>query len=298
MPLWSAYPAQAEWYVNYNFGNFAPPRARRVLSHFPTYMRDSTLVQSVSKIIASEISSRQMDQFDEILKSTRPSLVRTPGLPLWEAMLGLPANVGDTVDLKRARVLSKTQRRNRMREVDLARVARRYMAGFIGHTTRTIEESRRIPVDNLSGLYTGQTLYFGPERLTIISVESAVSEVVVNRDVSLTSYSVISEAEVQIVVEHDKYIFNVLLNESEILELDALVIGLEAAKPAHLGFRIIALPIITYSDARFTYGGLDTQENYDDALADYDDAARPYDQVVSGSTITYNGANVIYDGTV
>lgn len=254
MPLWGAYPGQAWWYgESDNPAVSMSERQYKVLKMFPQFMRESDLIQGISRAIADETTSRSGDLVSELLRNQRPSLVRSQFIELLETQFGIPVDTTLSIDVRRARVFQKTLRRHRTRLVDIATVVRQFLNGTTTYAIVQVESSKNVRVRDITGFTPGIDIYIGAEKRTIDSIDRETQTLVVDAEVSADAYTLVSDIEVEIIEFPSDYYFVIFLDADSYDSLDPIIEAVNEIKPAHLGYVIARAPGITYNEAGITY---------------------------------------------
>ncbi len=265
--------------VYHNFEAEATERLKRLLRYLPPYLHDSEVIQMFVTVWGEEVSSRLGDQFLAIIRNIRPTTADDTGLELWETLLDLDHNAGDSNDLIIARILAKTVKESKITLISIANVVRFYLSGAKTFTSSTINDSTIVPVKDITGFILGQIIYVGSLRRSIIQIDAANSAFVVNQKVSVSAYSIISEHEVLIdeggvlgsLLDYSDaatdyndatedyggaqlgtYAFDIFVDIGLVFDQTSLINAIKAARPAHLGF-MISSGDIDYSDAAIDY---------------------------------------------
>lgn len=289
MPLWSAHPAQAWWYgESSNPAVTLSERQYKVLRMFPQFMHESDVIQTFSKIISDEATSRVGDLMSEILRNQKPSMARSQFIGLMEAQFGIPVDNTLTTDVRRGRVLSKTLRRHRTRISDIATIVRQFTIGEKTYTAVPINDSKNIQVRDVSGFSVGERIFVGSLPREIISIDRSTQTLVVNTKATVDSYTLVADTEVVVTHNPPSYQFEIFLQAGSYENLEGIILAVKEARPAHLGFRIWETPLVTYNQIGYSYNG-------NNQFEDYDDSGRPYD--TDGTyNVAYTG-DLLYDGT-
>ncbi len=265
--------------VYHDFEAEATERLKRLRRYFPPYLHDSEVIQMFVAVWGEEISSRLVDQFLAIIRNIRPTTADDTGISLWEELLDLEHNIGDSNDLIIARILAKTVKESKITLISIANVVRFYLSGTRTFSSAAIVDSATVPVKDITGFTLGQVIYIGSLRRSIIQIDAANSAFVVDQKVSLPAYSIISEHQVFIdeggvlgslldysdtVAEYNEatqdyggadagtYAFDIFVDIGLIFDQASLINAILAARPAHLGFRILSGDI-DYDDAAIDY---------------------------------------------
>lgn len=245
--------------VYHNFDAEATDRLQRLRRYFPPYLYDSEVIQMFVTVWGEEISSRLVDQTLAVIRNIRPTTADDTGISLWEDLLDLEHNVGDSNDLIRARILSKTVKQARSRVVDIGNVVRFYLTGTKTFTTSAVTNNTRVPVKNLAGLTLGLPIFIGSLSRSIVDIDPAKSEIIVNTPITIHAFALVTKEEVAITETIASYRFTISVDIASILDEAALINAVLEARPAHLGFDILS-GLVNYDDAG---------RNYDDAGVDY-----------------------------
>lgn len=279
--------------VYHDFEVEATERLKRLRRYFPPYLHDSEVIQMFVTVWGEEVSSRLVDQFLAIIRNIRPTTADDTGISLWEELLDLEHNVGDSNDLIRARILAKTVRQARSRIVDIGNVVRFFLTGINTFTISAVMNNTRIPVKSIVGFTVGLPIFIGSLSRSIVDIDPATSEFIVDTPITIHAFALVTQEEVIIDdfslesgfigysdssvtysdpdesyggVSGTPYRFSIFLDISKILDQQALINAVLAARPAHLGFDISS------------------------GTVDYDDAGRNYDD----ASVDYNGLGVIF----
>ena len=276
---------------------------QRVLREFPFFMQESDLHQYMAVMASQEIGSRLRDALDAVYRNSMPSTVEEMGIPYWQILLDYPSLHGDTLEVARARILSKTVRFER-RVTDIANIVRLYLQGNRTYTSASVNQSNLIPVNSIEGFEGGQLIFIGPSRAIITEVDAAASILRLDRDISAHVFELVSDSPVIITqlfpplelydsvnTNYDStnrydsdntgaYFFFIYIEKSRILSLERIIETVTDARPAHLNFMILSYPPLLYSDNNYTYNGVFTDP------ADYNNVGS---YVSSG--LTYGGVS-------
>lgn len=314
---------------------------RKVANQVPDFMQSSELFQLVAVIATQEIDSRVRDVFDTIFRNTVPALVEPAFIPQWSVLLGYPLLANDSNEIARAKILSKTVHSQR-RLIDIANIVRLYLSGNSTYTSATIRNTDLIPVYDPTGFTVGQTVYVGPNLAVITEVNGIEGYIRLDRYVTARIFELVSDSPVIITQIFDPiqtydslgdtydsgrpydapptaaYTFDIFVEKQRIISLQDIIDSVTAARPAHLNFRILAYPPLTYNQNDFTYNGVPVQSDfynsaaqyndngvsyngvssfgsYDSPTETYDNPLRPYDDP-HGSDVLYNGSEVLFGG--
>ncbi len=246
--------------VYHNWVTEATERLNKVRRSFPDFMRESEVIQMFTTAWGEEITSRIADVNLTILRNVRPSTAEQIGFAWWEELLNLEHNVGDSDNLIRARILSKTVKKERSRVVDIATIVRFFLVGTKTFTTLPIENNTRIPVGTITGFSVGTTVYIGSLARSIVSIDVANSTLIVSSPiVKAHAFTIVSQHEITIEEQYSTYFFKIYLDIGLILNQQSLINAILAARPAHLGFSILS-------------GDLD----YEEAATQYEEGGAQY----------------------
>jgi hypothetical protein len=221
----------------------APPRIRRVINYFPTWMRDSAVIHAMSTRIAEEPGSRIPDLFDLIGLAVKPIANTGFLLNLWEETLGLAINPSDGVLFRKAKILTKLIRKQGVKVSDITTIIRFYLNTPRSFTRSAINNSNIIPVDSLIDFFVGQNIFVGSVPATIIGINLQNSSLIIDRNINGHIFEIVTSALVQLEEDFPNYFFTVFLDLSTIYDVFALGRAISESKPAHLDY--ILADIIT-----------------------------------------------------
>lgn len=227
----------------YNDQTHIPTRIARVIRYFPQWQRNSTLIHMFATRIAEEADARVGD-FWGIIGTGHTVLGDDLGLFLdfWSEALNVPISSSEDISTRKAKVLSKLTRINRIRTVDIGTIIRMFLIGpkiFVHDTT--VEESNLVTVNSVSGLFIGQTIFIGATPATILNIDVQSRLLILDRKVTAHAYQVITITRVEIEEIYDQYAFNVFIDFAQIPNQVALLTAIEEAKPAHLDYTVVDL---------------------------------------------------------
>lgn len=307
---------------------------RRILRQYPAFMQDSYFHQLIATIVAQEIDSRAKDLLDSIYRNARPALVEEMGIPYWQTLLDYPSLHGDTLEVARARILSKTVRSER-RVTDIANIVRLYLSGNRTYTADSAIDSNLVIVNSTDGFIVGQLIWIGPVPAIIESIDVATSSFILDRQVTAHIFELVSDSPVIITqvfplknlydsdVPYNSfqsydadnsgaYLFYIFVEKARILSLPNIIEAVTNARPAHLNFMILSYPPITYNDPNYTYNGVFVNSAlYNNAspyntggltyngvsdLGSYDSPTQPYDNPLRRYDDP-NTASILYNGS-
>lgn len=307
----------------------------RVLRQFPFFMQESDLMQWLAVVSSQEIGSKARDTLDDVYRNSVPSTVEQMGIPYWQILLNYPSLHGDTLEVARARILTKTVRFQR-RVTDIANLVRLYLAGNRTYTSASVNHTNLVPVNDVDGFITGQLVWVGPTPAIITEIDALTSSLKLDRDVVAHVFELVSDSPVVItqsfpikelyddvnntfnsIRTYDAdtsraYMFFIFVEKSRVLSLRDIIEAVTDARPAHLNFQILSYPPILYRDPLYTYiGELVDPALYVNAapystpdmtyggisnLSIYDSPSQTYDNAF----VRYNSANetgILYNGS-
>ena len=221
---------------NYEFLKDMPPSIKRILNYFPEFTHESKLIQSMAIGDYEEIRSRLFDLIDQLSENSTGVQANDTGVIFWEEALGLISNPSDSIELKRSNILSKTIRKNRIRNVDIGNIVRLFTIGPRTFTRQQITKEINIPISSLEGFGEGQQIYVGPTLVTIVSVDVGNRLFIVDSPVTAHAYAAVTTKLITVSETFPNYTFNILFNPGDIEDTTAMNEAVEQAKPAHLGF--------------------------------------------------------------
>jgi len=208
-----------------------------------------------------QLSGEETDKIGQLVREIFDNCFATQITELlieyWEDAFNIPHNSSDSIETRRARVLSYTYRHHRIRKVDIATVVREFLSGAKAYVLQSYTDSNKIRVSTTSGFTVGNTVYVGSETTTITEIDISTSELILSDEVSPYPYALVSEQRVEIFEQYADYTFAVVVDETAITNQQPLIDAVEAAKPAHLGWRL--------------YGQTNGLGKYDDILSLLDD---------------------------
>lgn len=298
---------------------------QRVLRQFPFFMQESDLHQYMAVMASQEIGSRVRDTLDAVYRNSMPSTVEEMGIPYWQKLLDYPSLHGDTLEVARARILSKTVHSER-RVTDIANIVRLYLQGNRAYTSASVNNSNLIPVGHgaIEGFEVGQLIYIGPSKAIVTEVDVATSSLRIDRNITAHIFELVSDSPVIITqvfpalelyddenVNYDSthdydasneqaYIFFIYVEKSRILSLENIIEAVANARPAHLNFMILSYPPLLYSDSNYTYNGVFTDPADYNNVGEYASAGLSYNGVsdlgaYDSSTQSYDDPERRYD---
>lgn len=214
-------------------------RSRKILEYFPRWMQPSQLIKDWSIVIANEVTSRVDDLFYMSGRQVRPSTSTELGLPYWQEMLGVPFSSQDSIELKRAKIFSKTVHGSRLRPEDMANIIRFYLSGLHTFVSAQVNNSKTIRVRSLDGFVVGQQIYVGAFLTRIEQIRLDIQALVVEDRISVPAYTLIATSLVEIEEDYGNYLFIIRLDSNTVLDLPSMIDAIERTKPAHLNYQIV-----------------------------------------------------------
>lgn len=237
------------WHGDSDGGGGVPPaevhedteRSRRILEFFPRWMQSSNLIELWSIAIAEEVTSRIGDLYFMWRRQTRPTLVTDDGFPYWFEALQIPDNPSEPADLKRAKILSKFRRANRIRLEDIANIVRFYLDGNITFISSTTTNSKIIQVRDVTGFTPGTQVFIGGFATSIVSIDAGRREFTLADAVTAPAYTVVADSIVEVEEDIPNYAFVIRLDASTVFDLNEMIRAIAEARPAHLDFTVVDL---------------------------------------------------------
>ncbi len=215
------------------------PDIDKILRYFPAIIQDSKLMQAFAVAIFEENNSRINGLARDLVMSTKAEASSETIIGLWETAVDVASEIGANLGARRANVLSKTIRKNRIRTSDLANIARNYIAGSKTYTIHPAVDETVVRVRSIEGFTIGNEIYIGELPVIIVDLIPKTREMVLDREVTAHAYELVTTSLVQIEEIPASYAFNLIIEIEDLLNEQGLIDAIEAAKPAHLNGTII-----------------------------------------------------------
>jgi len=228
-------------------------REQKVLTYFPEFAQRSAVIRSFTKIIAEEQSSRIGDLAEVLKDNMFVQRITELSIAEWKDLYEIVTSQAEAIELTKGRIADKSIRTQKFRGNDIANIVRQYMSGNKTYVLNASVSTNRVVVKDITGFVPSQAIYVGTQTVNIVSIDAATSTFVIDRLIPLVPYVKVTDAYVLIEEDYAAYTFVINVPAGTVSDLPGLVIAVEAAKPAHLGFSVVEINPITYDEAGITY---------------------------------------------